>query len=196
MTALSVIVLLVAAVGMFATQATSETATPAPKPRPVKPQRPSDTTCPGSRRAIRYYRAAYTDHRLTMNLAAAPAFVRERCGTTRRRATEWRSKAYQARRALQAWVAYQFRWEQWLPDNWARLGACETGYGRRPGNWRHSNRSFVSAFGITRVNYSRDAAAAGTPQWDDRHPPTPREQYLTALAHYHMHGDGWTCPGP
>ena len=197
MTALLVIALVVAVVGLMSRPSSEATSAPAAKPSPVKPPRPySATHCPGSRAAIRFYRAAFSEHRQAMGLDTAPVFVRERCGTARRRATEWRSKAYKARLALASWVAYQYRWEQWLPSNWQALGACETGYGRRPGNWNHSNGSFVSAFGISRSIYDSDAAYMGAPPWDDRNPPTPRQQYLAALGHYKRFGDGWGCPGP
>lgn len=95
---------------------------------------------------------------------------------------------------------WQHRWQVWLPANWQQLGACETGYGKRPGNWRHANSSYVSAFGIQRGSfpggYDHDARMAGMPPWNDRRPPTPWQQYRTALMHYRLYGDGWGCPGP
>lgn len=92
--------------------------------------------------------------------------------------------------------AWQFRWQVWLPDNWARLGACETGYGKRPGNWLFQNSVYVSAFGISRREYDRDAAFMGAPAWNDVRPPTPWHQFRAALGHYRRFGDGWGCPGP
>ncbi len=83
-----------------------------------------------------------------------------------------------------------------MPANWQALGACETGYGRRPGNFNHANSSYVSAFGISRREYDADAAYFGTPPWNDRHPPTPRQQLAAARGHLARFGDGWGCPGP
>lgn len=96
-------------------------------------------------------------------------------------------------------LARQWNWQAWLPANWYRVGSCETGYGGDP-NWRHANSSYVSAFGIQRGQaagqYDHDARKVGMPPWDDRNPPTPWQQYQTALSHYHSYGDGWGCPGP
>lgn len=96
--------------------------------------------------------------------------------------------------------SWQYKWEVWLPDNWQRVGACETGDGKRPGNWHHHNSSYVSAFGIQRGSrpgqYDHDARLVGMPPWNDARPPTPWQQYRTALSHYHQYGDGWGCPGP
>ena len=90
---------------------------------------------------------------------------------------------------------WQYRWQVWLPDKWQRVGACETGYGRRPGNWHHQNSGYVSAFGISRSSYDEDAAVMGGPPWDDRRNPTPFQQYRAALGHYRLHGgfSGWGC---
>lgn len=96
--------------------------------------------------------------------------------------------------------SWQYKWWVWLPSNWQALGACETGYGKRPGNWKHANSRYVSAFGIQRGSfagaYDHDAKMAGMPPWNDAHPPTPWQQYRTALMHYRLYGDGWGCSGP
>lgn len=99
--------------------------------------------------------------------------------------------------------AYEWNWRLWLPRNWQLLGACETGYGRIPGNWFHHNSDYVSAFGIQRDDgprgrgdYNDDARRAGMPLWNDEHPPTPWQQWQTALSHQRAFGDGWDCPGP
>lgn len=159
------------------------------------PPTPDPPTCRGSNRAIDFYRHAVRETLEQIGPVELPARRWWGCNSARRRAAEWREKAHSARVTLAKWLDYEYDWRAWLPRNWYLVGSCETGYGGDP-NFRHSNSGFVSAFGITRHNYSVDAREAGTPQWDDRHPPTPREQYETALAHYHMHGDGWGCPGP
>ena len=153
-------------------------------------------TCVESQRAITYYRRSYTATRHKMRAAGAvPRVWYHQCKVVRRRATEWRDRAGHAREALGDWIDYHYNWRKWLPGNWYVVGRCETGYGGAP-NWNHSNSSFVSAFGISRSIYDYDARLAGTPPWNDAHPPTPREQLLTAQAHYNRFGDGWGCPGP
>lgn len=91
--------------------------------------------------------------------------------------------------------SWQYRWKVWLPANWKAVAQCETGT-----NFRHSNSSYVSAFGIQRGAfrgaYDSDAKRVGAPKWSDSHPPTPWQQYRTALSHYREFGDGWGCPGP
>lgn len=152
--------------------------------------------CPEARRGLEWYKARYAAHRAIQRLPGPPSTVRYPCPVTSRRAAEWRSRAAAERVKAQKWVRFNYAWWEWLPANWQRLGACETGYGRRPGNWSHANSRFVSAFGISRSIYDRDAAHMGAPPWNDRNPPTPRQQYLAALGHYDLWGDGWSCPGP
>jgi hypothetical protein len=106
-----------------------------------------------------------------------------------------RSKAHAARMAYERW-SHEYEWQKWLPANWQALGACETGYGQRPGNWNHHNYRFVSAFGISRVEYDNDAAYFHAAPWSDSNPPTPRDQYAAARGHLARFGDGWGCPGP
>jgi hypothetical protein len=128
-----------------------------------------------------------------MSLTGAVPRVWYGCPTARRRAVEWRDRAWQAKKAYAKWYAYNYDWRSWLPDNWRRLGTCETGYGGDP-NFEHSNSRFTSAFGISWAEYNADAAYMGAPPWHVRH--TPRDQYMAALGHYKRFGDGWTCPGP
>lgn len=153
--------------------------------------------CPGAQKAISYYRQAFAQARASMRATGPPARVWYGCDAARRRAIEWREKAHVAVRQLKRWVAYHYHWWEWMPAKWQRVGACETGYGRRPGNFHHANSRYVSAFGISRQAYDEDARVYGAPPWDDRNPPTPRQQFLAALGHYHLHGgfSGWGCRG-
>lgn len=152
--------------------------------------------CTDAQQGITYYRKAYTASREKMRLAGAvPRVWYHDCQVIRRRATEWRDRAKTARLELRKWIDYHYNWRSWLPRNWYVTGSCETGYGGAP-NFNHANSSFVSAFGISRRIYDYDARLAGMPPWNDRQPPTPRQQLLTAIAHYNHFGDGWTCPGP
>lgn len=159
----------------------------------VYPPRPDKPRCPGANKAIEFYRQAYTTSRNGMGLPGPPARRWWGCNSARRRAVEWRDKALDARRALVAWIAYQYNWRSWLPRNWYLVGSCESGYGGDP-NWEHSNSRFTSAFGISWREYNADAAYMGAPPWNVRH--TPRDQYKAALGHYARFGDGWGCPGP
>jgi hypothetical protein len=108
-------------------------------------------------------------------------------------------KARTARRAYEEWHTYHWRWDLWLPDKWQRIGACETGYGRRPGNWRHSNSSYEGAFGFATSSWdafkgSADPKAGPYPA--DAWQATPRQQYEVALAIYRRYGfSGWGCRG-
>lgn len=92
-----------------------------------------------------------------------------------------------------------------MPDKYARVGACETGYGRRPGNWHWDSGRYVSAFGIIRVAYNSFAHQLGFLGWDDLDGKThqrhgldapPREQYLVAKAIHDRYGwSAWGCGG-
>ena len=86
----------------------------------------------------------------------------------------------------------EWNWRAWLPDKWRRVGICETGL-----NWRHANGRYVSAFGISRVEYDRDAAYMGARPWNDAYPPSPWNQYQAAVGHYKRFGgfSGWGCRG-
>lgn len=90
---------------------------------------------------------------------------------------------------------YQWDWTQWLPDKYARVGACETGYGRRPGNWQHDSGTYVSAFGIIRSAYNDFSRRLGYPGWDQGG-RTPRQQYEVAAAIQSAYGwSAWGCGG-
>jgi hypothetical protein len=154
--------------------------------------------CHSARHAVAHYRALVwhrQDARSGARATRSPVARRRSCHWARFAAETWVARAVSARRALEEWRR-EFAWWIWLPANWRRLGACETGYGREPGNFRHANGSFVSAFGISRSIYDSDAAYFGAPPWNDSDPPTPREQYDAARGHYARFGDGWSCPGP
>lgn len=164
-------------------------------------QPPVKGDCPAVQRAIGFYRRAYTASRTAMGLPSAPPRAWYPCDAARRRAVQWRTRAHKAARELARWKRDNYQWWRWLPANWAALGACETGYGRRPGNWSHDSGQYVSAFGIARVNYALDAHRIGNLSWDETiarlgRLPTPREQLDAALSHYRTYGDGWGCPGP
>lgn len=160
--------------------------------------------CLSARRAVPFYRAHTWERQSARGGALAdrtPVVRGKSCQWARYAARTWSARATAARLSLERWLQYHYAWREWLPRNWRALGACETGYGREPGNWYHDSGTHVSAFGITRHNYAVNAARIGLLSWDETRRrlgryPTPREQYLNALSHLATYGDGWTCPGP
>lgn len=101
---------------------------------------------------------------------------------------------------IPAWKqAWQYRWRVWLPDKWQRIGACETGYGKRPGDFTWDSGRYISAFGIYRPSWY----AFGGPHWPTRdelsrnpglHLPTPWQQYQVGLRIWRRYGfSGWGC---
>jgi hypothetical protein len=94
-------------------------------------------------------------------------------------------------RGCQDW---QWKWRVWLPRGWQNIGACETGYGKRPGNWKHNNSSYSGAFGFAHSSWTAFKPVA---RWPDRaYLASPWQQYQTALAIYRRYGlSGWGCRG-
>jgi hypothetical protein len=87
--------------------------------------------------------------------------------------------------------SWQYKWWVWLPDKWQRIGACETGYGKRPGNWKHHNSSYQGAFGFATQSWDQ-FKPNGYPEDADQ--ATPWQQYVVALRIYHRYGlTGWGC---
>jgi hypothetical protein len=155
--------------------------------------------CPAAQHAISHYRRQYTASRNTMGLPGAVPRVWYPCPAAKRRAAEWQTKARKAKAALFLWRNNQYQWEQWLPDKWQRIGACETGYGKRPGNWRHNSGAYQGAFGFARSSWDAFVPYAD-PQWgpypSEAYEATPRQQYEVALAIYRRYGlSGWGCRG-
>lgn len=158
--------------------------------------------CAEARKAITFYRAARISWDRKREAKPPRSFEKPRsCARARVLAAQARENAQQARALYKAWVEYHYDWPSWLPSNWQALGACETGYGKRPGDWTWDSGTYVSAFGIYRPGYRDDAHRIGNLSWDETKKqlgryPTPREQYEAGLSHLRTHGDGWGCPGP
>lgn len=159
----------------------------------VYPPRP-DRPCPGSRRAIRFYRAAYTAHRRTMGEPGAPALVHGGCKTARTMAVKWRGLARQARVALARWHAYHYDWPSWLPDGWAAIARCETGM-----RWDWNSGAYQGSFGFAVSSWDAFVGAADPkagPYPSEAYEATPRQQYEVALAIWRRYGlSGWGCRG-
>jgi hypothetical protein len=154
------------------------------------------------RKALRYYTAQYrhwTGLRVGVSHGVALHVKGRTQGCPRYLLHIRQAKARAARKAWNAYFHYHYAWSEWLPDKWQRIGACETGYGRRPGNWRHSNSSYEGAFGFAKSSwdafkYRADPKAGPYPA--DAWQATPRQQYEVALAIWRMFGfSGWGCRG-
>ena len=153
---------------------------------------------PKLNRAITFYRGKYRQHRHSMRAEGpVPRVWYRACDTLERRSVEWRDRANQARLELVEWTNDQWAWQRWLPHKWQRIGACETGYGRRPGNWRHNSGSYQGAFGFAVQSWDSFVPHAD-PTWgpypSEAYEATPRQQYEVALAIYRRYGlSGWGC---
>lgn len=128
-------------------------------------------------------------------------------GNHRWRRVRWHcaARSWTARELAEARSQWESRWDLWLPDKFARVGACETGYGKKPGNWHWDSGTYVSPFGIIRSAYNSFAHSLGYLGWDDLDPGThqrhglnapPYEQYRVAAAIQARYGWGaWGCGG-
>lgn len=154
--------------------------------------------CPGVLKALRYYRDQYSGW-----LEKRGAEVRFRvrviksCPRYLLRVTV--AKARGARIVYERWYAYHWDWATWLPDKWARIGACETGYGRRPGSWTWNSGTYQGAFGFYHGSWDAFVGSANPkagPYPSEAYNATPRQQYEVALAIWRRYGfSGWGCRG-
>jgi len=115
------------------------------------------------------------------------------CSRVRYLAHLWQRKAHAARLAFARWHAYHYDWRSWLPAKWQRIGACETGYGRRPGNFKWDSGTYEGFAGFHYGTWDR-YKPRGAP--GSAFLATPREQYQCALNVYARFGYGaWGCGG-
>lgn len=167
-------------------------------------ERVAPDRCQSSRKAVAYYRA-HTHARQSARggeLADRTPVVRGRsCHWARYAAGVWVARAKAALKALRAWE-YDYAWWQWMPAKHRRIGACETGYGREPGDFSWDSGRYVSFAGIYRAGYDDDAHRVGNLGWDETKRklgrlPTPREQMQAVDSHRAAHGgwSGWGCRG-
>lgn len=177
----------------------ASTATTYAVPRPSDSRVPVREHCPHANRLIGRYRRAYTAARERMGLAGAVPRVWYPCDATRRRASEWRTRARAAADQLAVWRHYQYAWWDWMPRGWQSLGACETGYGHRPGNFRHNSGTYQGSFGFYHGSWDAFVGSADPkagPYPSEAYEATPRQQYEVALAIYRRFGlSGWGCRG-
>lgn len=177
---------------VYAPDTTSGVAIPVPAGLRTAPE-----TCPAATRAVRFYAARVAYWQTRLGVPKMSTHRGSRCPQYLAKVLQ--RKAYALRAAYARFEEYHYHWWKWLPDKWQRIGACETGYGRRPGNWRHSNSSYEGAFGFAKSSwdafkYRADPKAGPYPQ--DAWQATPRQQYEVALAIYGAYGfSGWGCRG-
>lgn len=151
-----------------------------------------NASCSQARRGLRWYVRVTEGWRVRMGARgqALPPQVgaAASCSRVRQLAKAWRAKARNARLRYERWYEHEYAWWKWLPDKFARVGACETGYGKRPGSWTWDSGTYVSAFGIYRPAYE------AYHRWTGHN--SPREQYEVAAAIQSRYGWGaWGCGG-
>lgn len=179
-------------------------------PRSFIPNTSAQERCPDARRGLAFYRGRYAEHRAKMGADAGQVGARPRkprnCADAHYLARLWKQRAKMARRALTRYLAierqhhrYHYAWRVWLPDKWQRIGACETGYGRRPGQWTWNSGAYQGAFGFAVSSWDAFVPYADPkagPYPSEAYLATPRQQYEVALAIWRRYGfSGWGCRG-
>ena len=163
----------------------------------VAPRVSAPEKCPDAKRAVRYYRAQAAEWRHKMGAGSHQGPLTSgkpvaSCPRIRYLAQRWKRKAYLARKAYLRWH-YHYAWWDWMPDKWQRVGACETGYGKRPGRFDWNSGTYQGFAGFYFGTW--DAyKPRGAPS--EAYLATPRQQYQCALNVYAAHGYGaWGCGG-
>ena len=159
-------------------------------------------TCRSARRGLAFYRSRFVIHvqrRIGNQKPVITGRKPRSCADARYLAARAKAKAHAARGEFERWHRYHYAWREWLPDRWQRIGACETGYGRRPGNWRWDSGTYQGAFGFYYGSWDAFvplAARKARPYPSEAYLATPRQQYEVALAIWRRYGfSGWGCRG-
>lgn len=152
-------------------------------------------SCPSAKQAVKFYRSRVSYWLDKMGTASGGlSTLRPSTGCPRYLAGVLQRKAAVLRERYLTWVEYHWHWWKWMPSKWQRIGACETGYGKRPGNFDHDSGTYVSFAGIIRSGYDSFARSLGLPTWAGN--PTPRQQLLVAQSLQSRYGYGaWGCGG-
>ena len=137
--------------------------------------------------------AATTGNEAVTSRAGADTSVRPlACPQIHRAVRFWRAKAHANRLRYEHW-AYEYDWRSWMPAKWQRIGACETGYGKRPGDFRWNSgtyQGFVGFFYGTWDAYKPRGFPA------EAYQATPRQQWIVAERVRAAVGYGaWGCGG-
>lgn len=165
-------------------------------PRPTV--QTSAAACADAYRAVRWYRARYNTHRRTMRMSVAPPVEQAmNCRRLRERARYWVQAARVNRKAAARYLHYHYAWWDWMPAKWQRIGACETGYGKRPGRFDWNSGTYQGAFGFYHGSWDAFVSSADPkagPYPSEAYEATPRQQYEVALAIWRRFGfSGWGC---
>lgn len=171
-------------------------------PKKWKPKAPGSDMmvyvpeCKSAEKAIVYYRAKVWKYQKELGETPLSTYYPERkknaCAYKRFVVGNWRGLAKEYRKEV-AHYRYHWNWEAWLPDKWQRIGACETGYGTRPGRWDWNSGTYQGAFGFYHGTWDQ-YKVPGAPS--EAYLATPRQQYQTALRVAAVHGYGaWGCGG-
>lgn len=189
-----------AAIAVLVGGTTPENATPSLDARTWQTAPTQVRRCPEARAGLRWYRSKIALHVSARGLPQ-PIFREHprKCERVLELAAQVRAKAALERERYEAWRSYHYDWPSWLPAGWQRIGACETGYGRIPGNWQHNSGAYQGTFGFAVRSWDdfvpRADPKAG-PYPSEAYLATPRQQYEVALAIYRMYGlSGWGCRG-
>lgn len=191
---------LVTALAITATVLVTTGATDKESPRPLVSTSTAfhSARCDDAWKAVRWYRARYNEHRERLGYSPAPPIEQAAsCHRLRERVSYWIEAAKANREAVKRWVAYHYHWWVWLPAKWQRVGACETGYGKRPGRWDWNSGTYQGAFGFFYDSWDRFVGRADPkagPYPSEAYLATPRQQYEVALAIWRAYGfSGWGC---
>ena len=149
--------------------------------------------CSNAQRAVRYYSRRLNEWRAKMDQSALPSEKPRTCARARYLADRLRVKARAARLAFARWRHHEYAWWDWMSDKFQRIGACETGYGKKPGNFHWNSGTYQGFAGFYFGTW--DAyKPKGAPS--EAYLATPREQYECALNVLARHGYGaWGCGG-
>lgn len=158
--------------------------------------------CPSARKALIYYRLQRHKWLRLRGIESKPILTQPKtCAAVRHAVEVAKRNSKAARKAYEKWNWIHYAWWDWLPEKYARVGACETGYGKPPGSWTWDSGTYVSAFGIYRAGYTQFAHAIGLLSWDETRSrlgryPSPREQYLVAAEiQRRFSWSAWGCGG-
>ena len=156
---------------------------------------PHKPKCKSAEGGIVYYRSKVWKYQDKLgqgrNTTNYPERKHGACAYKRYAARNWREVARRYKINYDRYL-YQYAWWLWLPDKWQRIGACETGYGKKPGNWKWNSGTYQGAFGFA-VSTWDQYKPSGAPS--EAYLATPRQQYQTALNVVAGTGglSGWGC---
>lgn len=152
--------------------------------------------CPQARETLTYYTKAVADWRSKMGIQKSHEVGRFSCAQILRRIPVIKARAIAARKRYDWW--WHYAWPAWMPDKWQRIGACETGYGKRPGDFHWNSGTSKSPGYQGFVGFAASTWDAYRPAGypSEAYDATPREQLVVAEIVRAAVGYGaWGCGG-